>query len=90
MQKKNIRRFYYFCGNWVSLNYKNTEYNKHKNNIEMKNVYVSPEVEVIDMMVDGAILNSSEPKLNINSDETVTGSNSLSSHRSFPWSEEEE
>lgn len=57
----------------------------------MKNVYVSPEVEVIDMMVDGAILlNGSEPKLNINSDETVTGSNSLSSHRSFPWSEEEE
>lgn len=56
----------------------------------MKNVYVSPEVEFIDMMVDGAILNSSDPKLNINSDETVGASIANSSHRSFPWSEEEE
>lgn len=57
----------------------------------MKNVYVSPEVEVIDMMVDGAIMIGSDPKLNINSDETetITGSDAYSSHRSFPWSEEE-
>lgn len=56
----------------------------------MKNVYVSPEVEVIDMTVDGAILTGSQDSLSIHSDETVTGTNSLSSHRSFPWSEEEE
>lgn len=59
----------------------------------MKNVYVSPEVEVIDMMVDGAILTGSTDTESLNifgKDETATGSNSLSSHRSFPWSEEEE
>lgn len=58
----------------------------------MKNVYVSPEVEVIDMMVDSAIMGGSNSNtLNINSDETetVTGSDAYSSHRSFPWSEEE-
>lgn len=56
----------------------------------MKNVYVSPEVEVIDMTVDGTILTGSQESLNVNSDETVGASIANSSHRSFPWSEEEE
>lgn len=56
----------------------------------MKKTYVSPEFEVIDMMVDGDILTGSDvDTLGINED-TKVGTNALSSHRQFPWSEEEE
>lgn len=57
----------------------------------MKKMYVSPASEVIEMQIDSPILGGSGSKLNINSDETVTGSDAMSSHRSgaFPWSEEE-
>lgn len=55
----------------------------------MKKTYVSPEFEIIDMMVEGDILAVSGESLNIN-EETAAGSDALSSHRSFPWSEEEE
>lgn len=55
----------------------------------MKKMYVSPASEVIEMQIDSPILGGSE--LNINSDEAVSGSKAMSSHRSgaFPWSEEE-
>lgn len=55
----------------------------------MKKMYVSPASEVIEMQIDSPILGGS--KLDINSDETVRGSEAMSSHRSgaFPWSEEE-
>lgn len=55
----------------------------------MKKMYVSPASEVIEMQIDSPILSGS--KLNINSDEAVSGPEAMSSHRSgaFPWSEEE-
>lgn len=59
----------------------------------MKKMYVSPASEVIEMQIDSPILSGSGSgsELNINSDETVIGSEAMSSHRSgaFPWSEEE-
>lgn len=55
----------------------------------MKKTYVSPEFEVIDMMVEGDILAVSDAKADIYND-TEGASNALSPHRSFPWSEEEE
>ena len=52
-------------------------------------MYVSPASEVIEMQIDSPILGGS--KLNIYSDEAVSGSEATSSHRSgaFLWSEEE-
>lgn len=58
----------------------------------MKKTYVSPEFEVIDMMIEGDILiGSGEKEVEIYDDNVMEGaSNALSPHRSFPWSEEEE
>lgn len=55
----------------------------------MKKTYVSPEFEVIDMMVEGDILSVSNSEVDMY-DATEGASDALSSHRSFPWSEEEE
>lgn len=57
-----------------------------------KEKYVSPEFEVIDMMVEGDILAvSGGESVKMYDDETVGGSNAYSSHRTsaFPWSEDE-
>lgn len=55
----------------------------------MKKTYVSPEFEVIDMMVEGDILAVSNGEVDMY-DATEGASNALSPHRQFPWSEEEE
>mgnify|MGYP000198126838 CR=1 FL=1 len=55
-----------------------------------KEKYIAPELEIIDMMVEGDILAISGVDAPIY-DDAANGTDALSTHRSgaFPWSEEE-
>ncbi len=55
-----------------------------------KEKYIAPELEIIDMMVEGDILSISGVDAPMYEDAT-NGTDALSTHRSgaFPWSEEE-
>lgn len=55
-----------------------------------KEKYIAPELEIIDMMVEGDILAISGENATM-CDDPKNGTDALSTHRSgaFPWSEEE-
>ena len=55
-----------------------------------KEKYIAPELEIIDMMVEGDILAISDANAPMY-DDPANGTDALSTHRSgaFPWSEEE-